>query len=239
MSPAPPLPLRALITGASSGIGRETALAFAKAGVDLALVARSRDKLDAIAAAVGVDVKTYALDLADLDGVAGAIAEIARDCGGIDILVNNAGMGYTNSLTETPLAAWRQVLDLNLTSVFQCIVGALPSLRDRGGIVINVASIAARSPFPGWGAYSASKAALVALTQTLAAEERERGVRAVTLLPGAVNTPLWDAGTVNADLNRAAMLTPDVVAGAIVQAALLPPHAVVDELTLMPNAGAL
>jgi NADP-dependent 3-hydroxy acid dehydrogenase YdfG len=113
-------------------------------------------------------------------------------------------------------------------------------MRDRGsGIIINVASIAGQQPFPGWGAYNVSKAALIALSKTLAAEERAKGIRVVTISPGAVNTPLWDTETVQVDLNRSAMLTPEIVAQSILHMALVPEQAVIEELTLMPNAGVL
>lgn len=240
---SPPSERRAIITGASSGIGKATALAFAKAGIHVALVSRSQEKLEAIkraAAEVGVEAKTYMLDLAKIEEVKAEIAAIATDFGSIDILVNNAGMGYTNSLNETSLSEWQQVLDLNLTSIFQCILGILPGMRDRAhGTIINVASIAAQTPFPGWGAYNVSKAGLVALSKTLAVEEKANGIRVVTISPGAVNTSLWDTDTVQADLNRSAMLTPEIVALSILHAALLPKQAVVEEMTLMPSAGAL
>ena len=239
----PSKPLRAIITGASSGIGKATALAFAKAGINLALVSRSQDKLEAVASAVsevGVEAKAYTLDLSNLEAIEAKMGAIAADFGEIDILVNNAGIGYTNTLSETPLADWQKVLDLNLTSVFQCVLGVLPAMRDRGrGVIINVASLAARNPFPSWGAYSVSKAGLVAFSKALAAEERAHGIRVITISPGAVNTPLWDTETVQADLNRKAMLTPESVASSILHAALLSEQAVVEEITLMPSAGAL
>ncbi|MDJ0714936.1 MAG: SDR family oxidoreductase [Prochloraceae cyanobacterium] len=240
---SPSKPLRAIITGASSGIGKATALAFAKAGINLALVSRSQDKLEAVVSAVsqvGVEAKAYTLDLSNLEAIEAKMGAIAADFGEIDILVNNAGIGYTNTLSETPLADWQKVLDLNLTSVFQCVLGVLPAMRDRGrGVIINVASLAARNPFPSWGAYSVSKAGLVAFSKALAAEERAHGIRVITISPGAVNTPLWDTETVQADLNRKAMLTPESVASSILHAALLSEQAVVEEITLMPSAGAL
>lgn len=234
---------RALITGASSGIGKATALAFAKAGIDVALVSRSQDKLEAVAKAAseaGVEAKAYALDLAEIEQVKVRISAIAADFPPIDILVNNAGMAYTNPLSETPLSDWQRVIDLNLTSVFQCILGILPAMRDQQrGTIINVASIAGQQPFPTWGAYSVSKAGLIALSKTLAAEERSHGIRVVTICPGSVNTPLWDTDTVQVDLNRSAMLTPEIVAQSILHTALLPEQAVVESVTLMPSAGAL
>lgn len=233
---------RALITGASSGIGKATALAFAKAGIDVALVSRSQDKLEAVAIAAreaGVQAKAYVVDLAELEQVKAEIAAIAADFAPIDILVNNAGIGYTNLLSETPLSGWQQVLDINLTSVFQCILGVLPLMREqKRGTIINVASIAGQQPFPGWGAYSVSKAGLIALSKTLAAEERSNGIRVVSICPGSVNTPIWDTDTVQADFNRSAMLTPEIVAQSILQAATLPEQAVIESMTLMPSAGA-
>lgn len=234
---------RALITGASSGIGKATALAFADAGIDVALVSRSMEKLAAICKATdhaGVFAKAYSVDLACVSQVQEKMQAIALDFGEIDILVNNAGMGYTATLCETPLEDWQRVIDLNLTSVFQCILGILPEMRARGtGTIINVASIAAKQPFPSWGAYSVSKAGLLALSQTLAQEERAHGIRVTAICPGAVNTELWDSETVNANFNRSNMLTPEIVAQSILYTALLPQKAVVDELTLMPSAGVL
>lgn len=233
---------KALITGASSGIGKETALAFAKAGVDLALVGRSQDKLDSVLDEIGqqVKVKPYRIDLAAIEVVKDNIKTAVADFGGVDILVNNAGMGYTNPLQETPLEEWQQVLNLNLTSVFQCVQGIIPTMRARGGgTIINVASIAAHNPFPSWGAYSVSKAGLITLSKALSGEEKENGIRVISILPGAVNTPLWDTDTVKMELNRAAMLDPKIVAQTIVQAALLPQAAVIEEMILMPSVGVL
>ncbi|HLO87439.1 MAG TPA: SDR family oxidoreductase [Nostocaceae cyanobacterium] len=234
----------ALITGASSGIGKATALAFAQAGVNLALVSRSQDKLEAVAATVVQDTvataKVFPVDLGEVSQVKAKIEAIAQEMGHIDILVNNAGMAYTGNLGETPLADWQRVIDLNLTSVFQCILGVLPGMRQRGqGTIINVASIAAKQAFPGWGAYSASKAALLSLSQALAQEESANGIRVTSICPGAVNTELWDTETVHVNLDRSKMLTPEIVAQSILHTALLPQQAAIAELTLMPSAGTL
>ncbi|HEY9647815.1 MAG TPA: SDR family oxidoreductase [Chroococcidiopsis sp.] len=234
---------RALITGASGGIGRATAIAFAAAGMDLALVGRSKEKLDVVAQAArqkGVKAQAYPLDLAQLEGVKAGIEAIASELGTIDILVNNAGMGYTGNLLDTPLADWQQVINLNLTSALLCIQAILPGMRDRGqGMIINIASIAGYQAFPGWGAYNVSKAGLISLSKTLAAEEHPHGIRVVTICPGAVNTPIWDTDSVQADFDRSRMLTPETVAESILHTALLPPQAVIQELTITPSAGAL
>jgi NADP-dependent 3-hydroxy acid dehydrogenase YdfG len=235
------LELRALITGASSGIGRATALAFAQAGIHLALVSRNQARLEAVseeARALGVQVNLYPLDLMQLTQIRPAITAIDAEFGPIDILVNNAGMGYTGGLAEIPLTDWQQVLDLNVTSVLQCIQGILPGMRQRQhGTIINVVSIAGHQVFPNWGAYCVSKFGLVSLSKALAAEERTHGIRVVMVSPGAVNTPIWDTETVQADFDRTQMLTPEIVAQSILYTAQLPDRAVIEELTLMPNAG--
>ncbi len=232
---------RAIITGASSGIGRATAMAFAKAGISVALVSRSQEKLETVALEIkkiGGQAKVYPLDLALIENVSERMGSITKDFGGVDILVNNAGMGYTQSLAETSLENWQKVLDINLTSVLESVKGVLPQMRrQKKGTIINVASIAARNAFGNWGAYCVSKAGLVSFSEVLALEERVNGIRVMIISPGSVNTPLWDSETVDADFDRTLMLTPETVAQAILQAALLPAEAVISEMTIMPNVG--
>jgi NADP-dependent 3-hydroxy acid dehydrogenase YdfG len=233
----------ALITGASSGIGKATALAFAKAGINLALLGRSEDKLTAVAQAaiaIGVTAKVYVVDLAQIDRVSTKIAAIAADFDNLDILINNAGMAYTHPMGDTPLADWQRVIDINLTSVFQCIQGILPHMRQRqSGIIVNISSIASKQVFPNWGAYSVSKFGLMALTQAIAKEERSNGIRVSAVCPGSVDTPLWDTDTVQADFDRSAMLTAEMVAQGVLYTVLVPAGAVVEELIIMPSGGAL
>ncbi len=234
---------RAIVTGASSGIGKAVTLALAHAGIDLALVGRSTERLEAVAASAreqGVDVQTYAFDLLELDQVKTKFEAIAAELGQVDVLINNAGMGYTGSLEQTSLADWQQVIDLNLTSAFQVTLGVLPRMRQQQqGQIINVSSIAAKTAFPEWGAYCVSKAALNALSQAIAAEERANGIRVTTVMPGAVNTPIWDTETVDADFDRAMMLTPENVAETILQVVQLPAGANIEEIVVTPSAGAL
>lgn len=234
---------QAIITGASSGIGKATALAFAKAGINVALVSRNTDKLNVVIQEVlnfGVQAKAYPLDLNDISVVKSKIEAIAKEFGPIDILVNNAGIAYTKLIREMPLADWQKIINLNLLSVIECTLGVLPQMRERKqGTIINIGSIAVNNPFPEWGAYAISKAALITFSQCLAAEERTNGLRVTNIVPGAVNTSLWDSETVNADLNRSAMLTPEIIAQTILQAALLPNTAVIETMTITPSLGIL
>lgn len=231
----------ALVTGAGSGIGKTTALALAQRGVNLVLLGRSLDKLDAVALAareLGVMVKTHSIDLSEVEQVRDRVSAVVDDLPQLDIVINNAGMGYTGSLMSMSLSDWQQVMNLNLTSVFQVIQAVLPKLRQQShSSIINVASIAAHQTFPDWGAYCVSKFGLRALSTTLAAEERPNGVRVMTISPGSVNTPLWDTPSVDADFDRSAMLTPEIVAESIVHAAMMPMAAVVEDIKLLPNAG--
>ncbi|NJK40549.1 MAG: SDR family oxidoreductase [Acaryochloridaceae cyanobacterium SU_2_1] len=232
---------RALITGASTGIGKATAIAFAQAGLDLALVSRSQDALEDLAQDLrqaGRQVHTYGLDLAQVDQVAVQLGKILAEVGPLDILINNAGMGYTGALIDMPLSDWQGVMNLNLTSPFQCIQALLPQMRSQGrGTIVNIISIAGRQAFPDWGAYCASKFGLMGLTKSLAQEERQHGIRVIAICPGAVNTSLWDTPTVAADFDRSAMLTPEQVAQVILTAVQMPDQAVIEELVLMPNVG--
>ncbi len=233
----------ALITGASSGIGEATAVAFAQAGFDLLLVARSETKLSAIAqelAALGVNAKIAVIDLADCEQVKRQVEEAIARFGPIDILVNSAGIGYTGPIGEMPLADWQRVMALNVTSVFQMVQAVLPGMRARSsGLIINIASIAAQQAFPNWGAYGVSKAALVQLSDAIAVEESANGIRVTILSPGSVDTPIWNTDTVQADFDRSAMLTPQTIAQTILNIALLPPSAVISHLTIQPSAGAM
>jgi len=240
---SPDQPRRALITGASRGIGKATTLALAQAGFDVALVSRSLETLRPVLDELqdsGVTARAYPLDLAQLEGIQATFADIVADFGTPTVMINSAGMGYTGPLATMPLDHWRQVIDLNLTSVLLCIQAVLPAMRAiGGGTIVNLASIAAKSAFPDWGAYTVSKAGLVALTRVLAAEEQPHGIRVVTVSPGAVNTPLWDTDTVHADFDRSQMLTPEMVAETILHTVLLPTQAVIEDITLMPSGGAL
>jgi NADP-dependent 3-hydroxy acid dehydrogenase YdfG len=236
-----PNPQYALVTGAGSGIGAATAIALAQAGINLALVGRDLTKLDAVAATArqaGVVVSTHSIDLAEVELVRDRMAQVVQSLPRLDIVINNAGMGYTGHLMDTPLADWQQVINLNLTSVFQVIQAVLPTLRQQQqGTILNISSVAAHQTFPNWGAYCVSKFGLRALSTTLADEERANGIRVMTISPGSVNTPLWDTDTVQADFDRNAMLTPETVAATIVYAALMPPTATLEDLKVLPNAG--
>jgi short-subunit dehydrogenase len=235
-------PPTALITGASRGIGAAAARAFAQAGYQLLLVARSSDALEALASELrshGQRVETLALDLADAQAIAPGLAELLSRGLTPNVLINNAGAAYTGNLTEMTLERWQWLLQLNVTSVFQVCQAVVPALRQQQGLIINVSSHAARNAFPEWGAYCTSKAALASFSRCLAEEERQHGIRVSTLTLGAVNTPLWDSETVHSSFDRRAMLAPERVAEALLSLAQQPSSQVAEDITLMPAAGVL
>ena len=232
----------ALITGASRGIGRRTAERLASKGWNLLLVSRSGEQLEELATqcrSQGVEVSCQSLDLTDASSIAAGVADLLQQGQAPSVLINNAGAAYTGDLLAMPLERWQWLLQLNLTSVMQVCAAAVPAMRDNGGgLVINISSHAARHAFPQWGAYCVTKAALASFTRCLAEEERSHGIRACTLTLGAVNTPLWDAETVQSDFDRRAMLSVDQAADALVSLVEQPTNQVIEDLTLMPAAGA-
>ena len=231
----------ALITGASRGIGRRTAELLARKGWDLKLIARRGDQLERLAAELrplGVRVDVRSVDLTDPQAIHPELAGLLEQGSAPAVLINNAGAAYTGDLLAMPLERWQWLMQLNVTSVMQVCAAVVPAMRPSGGLVINVNSHAARNAFPQWGAYCVSKAALASFTRCLAEEERAHGIRACTLTLGAVNTPLWDAETVQSDFDRRAMLTVDQAAETLVNLAEQPVNQVIEDLTLMPAAGA-
>ncbi|MCP9929872.1 SDR family oxidoreductase [Cyanobium sp. AMD-g] len=232
----------ALITGASRGIGAAAARRFAAEGYDLLLVARGRADLDQLAEdlrGTSRRVETLALDLTHVEAVPGAMAELLGRGLQPSVVINNAGAAWTGPLAAMPIERWQWLLQLNLTSVFQVCQAVLPGLRQAGGgRIINVSSHAARHAFPDWGAYCVSKAALASFSRCLEAEERAAGIAVSTLTLGAVNTPLWDSETVHSSFDRHAMLSAEQVAESLLYLARQPNSQTVEDLTLMPAAGA-
>ena len=205
------------------------------------LTARSADQLEQLSAQLsskGVSVASVAIDLTQPDGIAAAMAGLLQQGETPSVLINNAGAAYTGDLLAMPIERWQWLLQLNVTSVMQVCSAVVPAMRENGGLVINISSHAARNAFPQWGAYCVSKAALASFTRCLAEEERSNGIRACTLTLGAVNTPLWDAETVQSDFDRRAMLSVDQAAETLANLALQPSNQLIEDLTLMPAAGA-
>ena len=175
------------ITGASAGIGSACARAFARAGARLALCARRRERLDALAAelgAAGTEVLVAAVDVADEGQVQGFVRSAVQRFGRLDVLINNAGYGLRGRVEETPAEGYRRLMEVNyLGTVYGC-QAALPVMKaQRSGLIMNVSSIVGHRAMAGGGAYGASKAAQISLTEALRAELVGTGVRACSVHP--------------------------------------------------------
>ncbi len=187
----------AIITGASSGIGLATAKLFAQQGAKLVLVARRRAELDALVDRLGPAVAVaHAGDVADEACARGAVALAVERFGGLDIAFNNAGtlgaMGPTPGLDADD---WRRTLETNLTGAFLGAKHQLPAMLARGGgsLIFTSSFVGHTVGMPGMAAYATSKAGLVGLTQSLAAEFGARGIRVNAILPGGTDTPMGRA----------------------------------------------
>ncbi len=205
----------AIVTGASSGIGRATAELLAQRGARVAICARSADVLHDIASRHGDRMIAVTGDVSDLAVVERLFSMTESRFGKCSILVNNAGMIDVAPLVDTTLEQWQRMFDVNVHAIFLACRRALPSMLERGeGAIVNVASISGivgPEKFPGFVSYCASKGAVISLTESLAVEVKSRGVRVNSVSPGSVDTPMWAAASGGAP----ASMTPAEVAEAI------------------------
>ncbi len=186
--------LVALVTGASSGIGRATALKLGSEGARLALVGRQRARLEDVQAQLPGTSQVFVCDLADRAARRDLVAQVVACFGQLDILVNNAGVIGSGPFAATSLAAWDAMLEINLLSVVDLTRQAVPFLQQRRGCVVNVSSVAGLRAFPGIVPYAVSKAAVDHLTRCLALELGPVGVRVNAVNPGVVVTELHRRG---------------------------------------------
>ena len=184
-----------VVTGASSGIGRATAELFANERALVAIFARSAEKLSAIAKPFGDRMLAVAGDVADEGSIEKLFAEVESRFGDCDLLVNNAGMTDVARLIDTTPERWDRMFAVNVRGAYLASRRALPAmLARRSGAIVNVSSISGvigPEKFPGWVSYCASKGAMISMTEALAVEVRDTGVRVNCVSPGSVDTPMW------------------------------------------------
>lgn len=206
---------KAIVTGASRGIGKAIAVDFARAGADVAVLARDEGRLAEVASVIQSHGQVGVVAVADVlepETFRGALAAAVEGLGGVDILVNNAGGNrFTVPLTQARFSGWSKNIQLNLESVVHACQEILPVMYDqKSGSVINISSVTALRGAPGMSHYAAAKAGIVSLTQSVALESARQGVRVNALLPGWVYTEFTEffratEGTEEAVLSRVPM----------------------------------
>ncbi|MEC7232292.1 MAG: SDR family NAD(P)-dependent oxidoreductase [Planctomycetota bacterium] len=228
---------RALITGASAGIGAATARALAERGAHVTLTARRAERLEALAAELGGNASIATVDVRDASAVAHLFADQE-----FDIVVANAGLG----LGVAPLHSgdtddWSTMIDTNVKGVLHTVRAALPALRARrGGDLVLVGSVAGRQVYPGGNVYNATKHAVKAIYDALRLDEVGSGIRFTTVDPGMVESEfslvrLGDQAAADAVYDGMTPLRPEDVADAIAFAVTRPPHVNIGEIVLWPT----
>jgi 3-oxoacyl-[acyl-carrier protein] reductase len=225
----------ALVTGGGRGIGLAIVRALLGRGVNVLAtglqephLAAAREQLKGNATG---RLETAVADVRDAEQVGRVVALAIERFGGLDILVNNAGVGIFANVADLTLDQWRQVIDTNLTGVFNACHAAIPELRRRGGgWILNISSLAGKNSFPGAAAYCASKAGLNAFSEALMQEVRYDGIRVSYVLPGSVDTDFSGSAGAGASWK----LSADDVAGVVVDLLDHPPRSLPSRVEIRP-----
>lgn len=224
---------KALVTGASSGMGRGIALALARSGVDCALIGRDEGRLASTAdecRAAGATAFPIACDVGRMEEIESAVQRAVKNLGGLDFLINAAGIHKSGKAQDVNLADWDSMLDVNFRAIYHLTRHALPEIiRSPGGAVISIGSITVA--YSGGGMAAASKRALAGFAEALFEDVREHGTKVCTIHPGYVNTPL-----VRSDrLDRDRMIQPENIAATVLFVLQMPGTACPTEITIRPQ----
>jgi NAD(P)-dependent dehydrogenase (short-subunit alcohol dehydrogenase family) len=231
----------AVVTGAGSGVGQAISLALVREGWRVAILGRRESALKETAGLAGADAKRLlicACDISDPASVNKMAVKVRSEMGDIEVLINAAGTNTpVRSLKELSLEKYRELVETNLTGAYLCLQAFLPRMRERrSGTIVNVVSDAGRQASPKAGvAYVVSKFGMAGLTQSINAEERGNGIRACSIFPGDIDTPILEKrpNPPSAEA-RQKMLRSEDIAECILLAIRLPPHAIVEEILIRP-----
>jgi clavulanate-9-aldehyde reducatase len=234
----------AAITGASSGIGEATAAALSRAGATVALAARRRDRLEALAERLEGPASVHEVDLSD-DAAAKSFVEAAyAEHGALHILINNAGVMLLGPVNGADISEWRRMVDVNLWALLVCTHTALPLIeRSGGGDIVNLSSVAGRRADAGAAVYNMTKFGVHGFSEALRQEALHAGIRVTIVAPGFVDTELQGHNrnpVVKRSMARARedigeVLSADDVADAMLHALTLPAHVCVNEVVVRPT----
>ncbi|NIM18376.1 MAG: SDR family NAD(P)-dependent oxidoreductase [Candidatus Aminicenantes bacterium] len=228
----------AMVTGASKGIGRQTALDLAKAGADVAISARSKDLLDSLAAEIekaGRKVLVFAGDMSKEEEIKAFIQQTVDTFGKINVLINNAGLGHFHPVAEMSTQHWDEMFNLNVRGLFITTREALPFLRQAGeAVIVNVVSLAGKNAFVNGGGYAASKHAVLGFSRCLMLEERKNNIRVLAICPGSVTTNFSDHQPGLLAPEKKA-LKPMDISETIIHAVRMPQRAMISEIDIRPS----
>ncbi|MBM4158931.1 MAG: SDR family oxidoreductase [Ignavibacteria bacterium] len=227
------------ITGASTGIGKETAIEFSKAGYIVVATGRRKSRLVNLVSEIKFaekEASAFVCNVASERSVHSVVKRIRERYGKIDILINNAGVTIFRTLLETKALDFDTIINTNLRGAFLCTKAVLPMMiKSRSGHIINISSTAANTTFPLSSVYSASKAGLIAMSNSLREEVKKFNIKVTNVIPGPVETPMWDARSRQRYHNR--MMTPKDIARLICQIAAQPKKVVIEQLQIRPIKG--
>jgi 3-oxoacyl-[acyl-carrier protein] reductase len=229
----------AVVTGASKGIGRATALELAKSGANIAISARTEALVKKVVQEIqdyGVKAYGYVGDMSNENEIKEFIQNTQSKFNQLDILINNAGFGIFYKIADFPTKAWDEMFNLNVRGLFITTRESLPYLRFANeSVVVNVVSLAGKNAFVDGGGYSATKHAVLAFSRCLMLEERKNGVRVLAICPGSVATNFFDEHHDRFDPKRDRILSAEDVAESIVHMIKLPQRAMVSEIDIRPT----
>ena len=232
------MPETAVITGASTGIGKSLAWQLADAGYRLVLAARSEDKLQAIAKEIqqkGGESLPVTTDVSQPEQIK-ILKEKALDFGNVSVVINNAGTGKFSNIENVTLADWNRQIDVNLRASFLVSQAFIPHMKQKKkGSLIFINSVAGKKGYAYSAAYVASKFGLRGLAESLREELREDSIKVVSIYPGAVDTPFWD--DIQSDFPRKEMLNSDALAESIVHTIQAAGNFTVEEMVVRRTAG--
>lgn len=228
----------AVVTGSTRGIGLAVARALLEHGGRVFICARKKEEVErtvaALAAQYGREVYGASCDVRNYDSVRELFCRVRETFGSLDILVNNAGIGLHGNVEQMPIEGWKSTIETNLSGVFYCCHEALPLMKEGGGYIINIGSLAGKHAHPGSAAYSASKFGLIGFSEALMQEVRYDHIRVSYVMPGSVNTRFGRGGG-EQDPATTWKLLPEDVATVVINLLEMDPRALPSRIELRPS----
>jgi NADP-dependent 3-hydroxy acid dehydrogenase YdfG len=220
----------AIVTGASKGLGKAISLRLAQGGARVFAAARSQEALQKLAKENPDHIVPVTCDVTQSDQVQHLIHTAVEQAGTLDILINNAGLGHFGKVQDLTEEEWDQMMDVNLKGVFLACKYAIPHLIQQKGHIVNISSVAGTVTFPGGGGYCASKFGLMALSDVLTQELKQKEVRVTTVCPGSIQTEFFgEAGP------KPYYLQPEQVAEAVYTAVAAPKEVIFNQIVMRPQ----